>query len=362
MKNPLAKYERRDYRDALRLALQAAVAGAALYVLMQVLGLPEKFVGVLSAVFVVQPSVGSAMTTGWNRFLSTLVGSGVAVLCLMAMPDGWSAAVALAVTMFVIHAVAGLKPDWRYGVVAAVAISISTGEKPMETALDRCIAIGLGVAVGFLTSLVVWPERASTRAARDVDSALLAVVQWNRAVLSRVSGRSRDDGRDGEEDGDGRDADEAGQEALSRYHSKMESARSAAGSMRVGKGGHLWGRIEAIERVYHAMVMMERSIESVREHAAAGEGVARALERMRGLTGEIAEALADGERGQQEKIDALGEAIESARSAVNESRGDSEHREQRRLDALLFAADELRLDFERLDGSYNERAGLKAGW
>ena len=53
--------QRQEVKDTLRLALQAAVAAFVMVVLMHTLGLHEVFVGVLSAVLVVQPSIGSTI-------------------------------------------------------------------------------------------------------------------------------------------------------------------------------------------------------------------------------------------------------------------------------------------------------------
>ncbi|MEM8756940.1 MAG: FUSC family protein, partial [Planctomycetota bacterium] len=159
-------------KDAARLSVQTAVSAAAMYTLMRALGLPEIFVGVLSAVLIVQPSLGSTLGSGMRRVLATVVGCAIGVVTVLAIPYGYGTAGALAISMLVMNAVASFRPDWKYGVVAAVAISMSANENALQAAGFRALSIGIGVAVGILTSVVVWPEMASTRCERKLTETL----------------------------------------------------------------------------------------------------------------------------------------------------------------------------------------------
>ena len=64
-------------RDAFRLALQSSISAVITYSLMQSFGLPEIFVGVLSAVLVVEPSIGNTFNQAQGRIVATIVGSAI---------------------------------------------------------------------------------------------------------------------------------------------------------------------------------------------------------------------------------------------------------------------------------------------
>ncbi|MGJ8634164.1 MAG: hypothetical protein ACSHX7_09615, partial [Luteolibacter sp.] len=62
------QFSKRQLRDASRLAIQAAIASAVLFIVMKTLNMPEKFVGVLSTVLVLSPGVGGTLASAWKRF------------------------------------------------------------------------------------------------------------------------------------------------------------------------------------------------------------------------------------------------------------------------------------------------------
>ena len=186
---------KRTHRDALRLAIQSAVAAAAMFALMKALDMPERFVGVLSAVMVVQPSAGAAISEAKDRFFATVVGAVIGVVCLALLPDGYGTAAALALSMLVMNAIAGFRTEWRYGVVAAVALALGSEQDAMQTALDRSLAIGLGVVVGALVAFIVWPDMAEERTRRSLKEAWGALADYLEQTVAKVTGEQADDQR-----------------------------------------------------------------------------------------------------------------------------------------------------------------------
>ncbi|MDX5413148.1 MAG: aluminum activated malate transporter family protein, partial [Rhodobacterales bacterium] len=152
--------------------MQAASAALAVYLLMQTLDLPETYLAILSAVYIVQPSVGGTMGSAANRIIATLVGSVISLICLAVLPDRLGTPVALVTSLLVINGAAVLKPAWQYGVVAAIALSLGAEEEALRTAIDRGIAIGLGATIGITASLIIWPESAAKRFERHLRSAM----------------------------------------------------------------------------------------------------------------------------------------------------------------------------------------------
>lgn len=236
---------RADRRDALRLGVQSAVSAAVFFLLMRALGLPEVFVGVLSAVLILSESSDGSIGLGIDRVVATAFGSVVGVICLLALPYGWGTVTALVITMFVINAVSVLRPGWRYGVVAAVALSLGAEANAVEVSLERGQSIVLGVLVGILVSFVVWPERAATRYRRHRDAALRALrdrlEQISTASEKRVSPVS---GK----------ADQA-------YHDAFGKAVEASKSKRLGGAQTSKDELRHLRRVYNSVVLLDRALE-----------------------------------------------------------------------------------------------------
>ncbi|NND88974.1 MAG: hypothetical protein HKM28_06990, partial [Flavobacteriaceae bacterium] len=60
--------------DALRLAIQSSVSAIMTYVIMSSFQIPEIFLGILSAVLIVSPSIGDTYHQAKQRILSTIIG------------------------------------------------------------------------------------------------------------------------------------------------------------------------------------------------------------------------------------------------------------------------------------------------
>lgn len=141
---------------------------------MKFIGMPEKFVGVLFGALVINQGIGSTLSCAWKRVAATVMGAAIGCLCLWALPGGYGTAVALGITLFVMSAIAGLFPQWQYGVVAAVALALGSDSDLVKTSMDRTLAIGLGVVVGSISSLIIWPQKSPTRADAFIRDALNA--------------------------------------------------------------------------------------------------------------------------------------------------------------------------------------------
>ncbi|MBO6782064.1 MAG: FUSC family protein [Alphaproteobacteria bacterium] len=330
----------REAKDAARLAVQSAAAAAAMFVLMQSFAMPEKFVGVLSAVLVVQPSVGNTLGEAWDRVLATLVGSAIGILCLIALPVGYGTAAALAISMLVINAVASLRPEWRYGSVAAVALSLGSDTDLVETATDRGIAIALGVGVGAAVSLAVWPDTATKRAHRHLRTCLRATAERLNAVVD--SARNTDDAKD--------------KDARRRYHSNIDSARRAADGIRFDNADGVRERIERTARLYNSVLILNRVAEETDEVAAGNDDFADAIETVRENGCAIAAGLADGETGHADRIERIRAALEDARTfaAGNTAERDDETRAHVFRNAMVFGLGEVCDSLEDLVDAFED--------
>jgi len=238
-------------RDALRMAIQSSVAAASQYIVMQMLGMPEKFVGILSATLVLSPSIGSTLVSAQQRFVATLVGCVIGITGFAILPDGYGIAFLLAVGAFVMNFVAGYYPRWQYGLVAVVALVLQADSDPWQTAVDRLLSIGLGVFIGTIASIVIWPERTTTRVKRYLNSALDAVGDL---LANSIRSATEDDEHS---------------ELMTikrRYSREISNARKAVAGIRIADGKGLEKKIEMVERLYDAIVILERvSTESLEQ-------------------------------------------------------------------------------------------------
>lgn len=328
--------------DATRMAIQSAVAAAAMFLLTRWLDMPEVFVGVLSAVLIVQPSLGSTLGSGMQRIMATLVGCGVGVVTILIVPYGYGTAVSLVVTMLVMNAIAGFRSEWRYGVVAAVALSLGSEQDVMQAALDRSISITLGAGIGVLASLVVWPEKASTRAKRNERKAI--------DVLCEAIEMTTDENVDSS----------THSKWQSNYRDVLREIDLLIENVRISDDDHLERRRDAIEDLAQAIAVFGRCAQSDRVTRDVGDrgdkgrdagGIARAFGDR--LSERVAEAHEKGEPLRR----AIGEVADGLSEEIERWRGEVECQDISSEDAMCFALLEMHASTERLAGSYDRDAG-----
>lgn len=322
---------RSELRDVARLALQSATAAAASYLLLRALGLPEVFVGVISAVLIVKPSLGSTMGSGMQRVFATLVGCVIGVATMWAIPYGYSTALALAISMLVMNAIAGFKREWRYGVVAAVALSLGAEADLVQAATDRALSIGIGAAVGILTSITVWPDHATSRAHRRLAAAML--------VLFRAL---RDGGND--------DAD---RHWIADYRAAIADVNTLIANIRVAENGDLARQRDALEQLAVAVTLFTHVVHADPLHRDDAEECKVLLGAIRDAAGNSAARIEATIRSMNGTDDAIRKAIGEICHAVDGPRTDDGHQSETGHAAFDLALSELTSAFQDLDAAMN---------
>lgn len=330
MRIPFPDLSKPEKRDVARLAIQSAAAGAAMYSLMQAWGLPERFVGVLSAVLVVKPTVGSTLGEAKHRVTATVLGCIIGVACLAALPSGYGTAAALAISTFLMHLIAGVRDEWRYGVVAAVALALGSESDAFATALDRSVAIGLGVAVGTLATLIVWPDRALTRAERYLSDALRAAGErLDVTVRATRNGGSSE-----------------AEEERRRFHDSFGKARDALDAVRFSDTEVLEKKKDAVERLYNSVLFLNRVAEESDGPLPEDGELADRVEAVRHCGCELVGGLANGGAPEHEHLERITRTLEEIRRAVTRRQGDPD--EHLLTNALVFGLDEVEDSLRRL--------------
>ena len=148
-------------RAALRIVVPSLV-GAVLIMLFQI---PHGGWAILTIFTVSQADAGASLQRGGERLLGTLAGGIAGLLAIIAfidLPYFFAPALGLAVVMgvYLSHVMAAPYPP-LLGVMTYVLVTLSHVEFPedyVDVALWRVAAIGMGVVLGTVAQLFLWPD------------------------------------------------------------------------------------------------------------------------------------------------------------------------------------------------------------
>ena len=186
-----------------RAALQmAAGAGAALY-LATALGLPHPYWSVISAIVVIQASVGGGvLTVARDRAIGTATGAVVGAAVAFTRPEGMAGLAGAIALATAILAFFGAGRPWLKVAPVTAAIVIAGGagpDGPASLALDRVLEILVGSGVGVVSILLLFPRHArqtfrlQARDAAGEAAALLGLVlEGEPANAAEISRRHTD--------------------------------------------------------------------------------------------------------------------------------------------------------------------------
>ena len=175
----------------VRLTLRMSAAGLITFALVRLLGLERDYWAVLTAVIVMQTSVGGSLKAMVDRFLATIGGAvwGAAVTSALPHADAVSIGVALAVALVPLAGLVAFRPTFRVAPVTAVIMLLAGRDQygVLHTALERIFEIGLGSVVALAVALLVSPTRAHGMARAAARDALAAMSEQVRNLLADVS-------------------------------------------------------------------------------------------------------------------------------------------------------------------------------
>ena len=314
-------------RDVARLSIQSATAAVVTYVVMAWIDRPGAFLGVISAVMIIRPSIGSTLTQALDRVAATIVGGAIAVACLLLLPDDYETLLALAISMIVLNIVAAVRPAWRYGFVAAVALSLGADGDAIGTTADRLLAIGIGGLVGTAVSSLVWPNRAETRALRQWRTAL-------EACRDALSLQISDSGRRGSDDA-------AHRELYHRYKTNVTSAREVAGLIRGRDSEPFLNRIDGVEHLWASLNILRRIAATGDAPKAGASDIEERVETFKQAALEATEQVIEGQKEVDAHLrDEMSTVLEETRSIVRRHDADSDQLHLLRT-ALVFGLEQI---------------------
>jgi len=168
-----------------KLALRVTIAAALAYAVTRIFDLPQGYWAVITAVVVVQASVGGSLKAAVERFSGTLAGAVYGGLVAAVMPHGSDLSLGLAIVaaVFPLALLAAVRLAFRVAPITSLIMLLPpTGQAigPLASALDRVMEITLGNVVGVAVSLLVLPARAHTL----MTEAAAKAVSLNAGLLS----------------------------------------------------------------------------------------------------------------------------------------------------------------------------------
>ncbi|ESR23220.1 FUSC family protein [Lutibaculum baratangense] len=327
------------HRDAYRIIVQTAVACTLTWYAMHLLGLDDMSWAMISTLLVVQTSVDETMLATGFRVLATILGTALGLVAVWVPPDTGYVLLRLVFAATVVNALAIRWPGLRFGVVpGTILVLSSTGEAPLDDAVPRAAAIILGGLTGFLTAILVWPDRSRDRALRQARQGLATAGELLRCVL----------------DPEVNDGERRVPEGLhGRFLSHMQAARAAASGAKVRRrlrnGRPILELLRRIERLWHGIIILERVLiedafnlpaERLPTLVTASQTVLDTVEDALRCVGD---ALAQG--GPRPEFDEMRARLEEARAQVQALSGSlaggRTPAAERALGTLLFGLDEV---------------------
>lgn len=155
----------RSHRSAFEQALRLAIAGSVAFAVTKLLDLPQGLWAAVTAVIVVQGSVGASIKAAVDRFCGTAVGAIYGMVIAVAVPHTSFPYLLTAVVLALLPTglLAALYPVFRVAPISALIIllpSSATFASPLASAFARVAEIMLGDFLGLAVALFILPSRA----------------------------------------------------------------------------------------------------------------------------------------------------------------------------------------------------------
>jgi uncharacterized membrane protein YccC len=189
----------RQHIAELRHALRVVTAVVAAFVVVKLLGLPQGWWAVITALLVVQTSVGGSLKAALDRLWGTLAGAlyGAAVAITIPHVTDLGLAIAIAVAILPLAYLAAVNPIFRVAPVTALIVMLPIyghAASPLVSAIDRVIEIIIGNIVALAVTFVILP----THAHSQLREAAAKVASLNADLMDRLlEGLTNDLGRQG---------------------------------------------------------------------------------------------------------------------------------------------------------------------
>ncbi|RXF73116.1 FUSC family protein [Hansschlegelia zhihuaiae] len=175
----------------LRLAAKVAAAAGAAFVLATLLSLPQGYWSVISALIVVQGSLGGTLVAAQERAVGTLVGAVVGGAAAFVHPHSLlTTSLTLVFVVAALSFAAAGRPTLKLAPVTAAILLVATANQPNQLAVaaERVLEVLLGCVVGIVATFLIFPNRLD----RDLDREARSIAADLAALLRGAPTRRRD--------------------------------------------------------------------------------------------------------------------------------------------------------------------------
>lgn len=153
------------HASELRLAVRVTSAALLAFALAKLLGFAHGYWAVITAIIVMQTSVGGSLKAAVDRLLGTMAGALYGAAIAIAVPHATTAWLGAAMAMAIapLALLAAIRPSFKAAPITAFIVLVplsGQAEAPLTYALDRILEISIGSVVGVAVSLLILPARA----------------------------------------------------------------------------------------------------------------------------------------------------------------------------------------------------------
>jgi uncharacterized membrane protein YccC len=182
----MTKQGKKRAKEHLRQAIKTGIAGSVSLCLAELFRLHEGYWAVISAVIVMQSSIGAAIGAAWSRMAGTAIGAFIGAL----FAAFWGVNVpsfGLAVTITVlVCAFLGLLDSYRLaGATVAIVMLFGRADVTWIVALHRFLEVSLGVVVALLVTVFIWPSRARKNLHNGIADVIVLLHSLYLAAVNR---------------------------------------------------------------------------------------------------------------------------------------------------------------------------------
>jgi uncharacterized membrane protein YccC len=346
----------------LRLAVRVTTAAVLAFALAKLLGFAHGYWAVITAIIVMQTSVGGSMKAAVDRLLGTMAGALYGAAVALLVPHGTTAelATAMVAAILPLALLSAIKPNFKVAPVTAFIVLVPLSgvpAPPFTYALERILEISIGSVVGLATALLVLPARAHHNLAR---LAARAAELNADLMVSLFEGLASDAGRPGL-----RAQHAAIRKALSQADGAVEEAVRERKSW-LTDSPDPEPLVRSLYRLRHDLVMVGRATAKPLPDVLAPRLVPK-LTGVRDAGSNLLRAMAEALRTRQaapslERIEnALRDYVAEMDAVWKDAATQALAAEEAgRIFALRFALDQMIQDCRDLTNRINELAGSKA--
>jgi len=179
------------HRAELGLSLRMTSAGLIALAIGELLGVRQVYWAVLTAVIVMQVSVGGSLKATIDRLAGTVAGAlwGAALGAVIPHPGTLATAGLLAAALLPLAALVAWWPSYRVApVTAIIVLLVPHGDAgPVQAAIERLIEIALGCAVALGVALAITPSRAHRLLFAAANDALTLIREQIEQLLDGIT-------------------------------------------------------------------------------------------------------------------------------------------------------------------------------